>query len=87
MYTPNPAACTAESPHLYGQDFCSADLGTTKIDCDSTGIKQNARMEQSWEQVEVPVSEQRLLRVAIIGTPNAGKSTLVNHLVQKRVSS
>lgn len=32
-----------------------------------------------------PAEVQRSLRVAVIGLPNAGKSTLVNQLVQKKV--
>ena len=39
------------------------------------------------EQREVPVSEQRSLRVALLGATNAGKSTLVNQLVQQKVGT
>lgn len=30
--------------------------------------------------------EQRLLKVAIVGVPNAGKSSLINSVVQRNVS-
>ena len=36
---------------------------------------------------EVPVDKQYLVRVAIIGEPNCGKSTLVNSLVGNQVST
>ncbi|XP_055597050.1 GTPase Era, mitochondrial-like [Uranotaenia lowii] len=32
-----------------------------------------------------PASKERLIKVAIIGVPNAGKSTLINHLINHRV--
>lgn len=32
-----------------------------------------------------PLEEQRLLKAAVIGTPNVGKSTLVNHLLGQRL--
>ncbi len=41
--------------------------------------------EREEEREEVPVTQQRSLRVAIIGAPNAGKSTLVNQLLQQKV--
>ena len=52
---------------------------------DPTGMEQSREMEWVGEEREVPLSEQRSLRVAIIGAPNAGKSTLVNQLLQQKV--
>ena len=40
----------------------------------------------SMESEEVPLSEQKSLKVAIIGTPNSGKSTLINQLLGQKVS-
>lgn len=31
-------------------------------------------------------TSEKLIKVAIIGVPNAGKSTLINHLIDHRVS-
>ena len=47
----------------------------------------------AWEQMQqqaassqtVPASEQKLLQVAVIGVPNAGKSSMVNALVGSKV--
>lgn len=54
---------------------------------DWSGMERDPGMERRQESEEVPVSEQRSLRVAIIGAPNAGKSTLVNQLLQQKVRS
>jgi tRNA U34 5-carboxymethylaminomethyl modifying GTPase MnmE/TrmE len=40
---------------------------------------------EGWGQ-GVPAEQQRLLQVAVVGAPNAGKSTLVNVLVGAKVS-
>lgn len=45
----------------------------------------NGMGQRSPEWREVPVSDQRSLRVAIIGTPNSGKSTLVNQFLHQKV--
>ncbi len=56
------------------------------IENDSAGMKRSQEMEHvGKEEQEVPLAEQRSLRVAIIGAPNAGKSTLVNQLLQQKV--
>ena len=53
---------------------------------DITGMEQREEpLGEGAEKEEVPVAEQRSLRVAIIGAPNAGKSTLVNQLLQLKV--
>ena len=36
---------------------------------------------------EPPLKDQRLLKVAVMGVPNAGKTTLVNQLLGKKVET
>ena len=43
------------------------------------------RGERSEAAPSIPLDQQRLLQVAVIGVPNAGKSSMVNALVGSKV--
>ena len=66
--------------------------GTETVQDDwSAGMDRDTDAYAEWnenetEHKEVPVSDQQSLRVAIVGAPNAGKSKIVNQLIQKKVS-
>lgn len=34
-----------------------------------------------------PIKNEKLVKIAVIGTPNAGKSTFINNLLNHRVSA
>ena len=53
----------------------------------TTGMEQGQHEGELKGSQEVPVSEQKSLRVAIIGAPNAGKSTLINQLLKQKASA
>lgn len=87
-------------PHLYStqhgiqidssQNGNRAETGKIERHTDNkdvlwNGIEQSSSMEWNGDKGEVPVSEQRSLRAAVIGIPNAGKSTLINQLLQYKV--
>lgn len=47
----------------------------------------SAKFSENVSDRKEPQSNEKLIKVAIIGVPNAGKSTLINHLIDHRVSS
>uniref|UniRef100_A0A182YA76 GTPase Era, mitochondrial n=1 Tax=Anopheles stephensi TaxID=30069 RepID=A0A182YA76_ANOST len=54
--------------------------------CFSARLSENVSSEHGTEQTNTASSDtERLVKVAIIGLPNAGKSTLINRLIDHRV--
>lgn len=47
----------------------------------------SAKISENVSDKKEPQSNEKLIKVAIIGVPNAGKSTLINHLIDHRVST
>lgn len=57
---------------------CNYSLNPEK--CLSNSDNQN-------ENDFIKIKRQRLLKIAIIGVPNAGKSSIINSIVQRNVST
>jgi len=57
----------------------------------STNVEQcrigNEDRDDPKEDCDPKQTQQRLLKVAIVGVPNAGKSSLINSIVQRNVST
>lgn len=51
-----------------------------------TSICSNRPNDTGQYQVDLPETETKLVKVGIIGVPNAGKSTFINNLMDRKVS-
>lgn len=50
-----------------------------------TSICSNRPNDTGQYQVDLPETETKLVKVGIIGVPNAGKSTFINNLMDRKV--
>jgi hypothetical protein len=73
------------STHLWKTIEVRIDGVAEKLGNTNTGTLSSSRLESIVSQNENYKS--RLLKIAIIGVPNAGKSTVINQLVGRRVST
>ncbi|NOZ44739.1 MAG: GTP-binding protein [bacterium] len=60
------------------------DINTSEIRKEIQEIYRNKNIE--YHQKEIPEENENLIHLAILGKPNAGKSTLLNTLSQKQLS-
>jgi predicted GTPase len=47
--------------------------------------QENAKQESSFEDEFAEREPQKTLKIAVIGLPNSGKSTLINQIIERRV--
>jgi predicted GTPase len=47
--------------------------------------RENAKQESSFEDDFAEREPQKTLKIAVIGLPNSGKSTLINQIIERRV--
>ena len=53
--------------------------------CTSLIRQENAKQESSFEDEFAEREPQKTLKIAVIGLPNSGKSTLINQIIERRV--
>lgn len=80
MFVKSVASIFSESKHLL--QFRAIPYLLPKF-CHHEAIKQSTSNETMDNQCDT--HEHKLLKVAVVGMPNVGKSTLVNQLVKRRV--
>ena len=68
------------------RSFAAHSSAASSSDEDDSGNSTSTSSSSS-SSSSVPLSQQRTLRVAVLGVPNAGKSTLVNALTGAKVSA
>lgn len=56
------------------------------FECTNLLVKHRFFCSQSLSKVDLEIQNERLIKVAVIGIPNAGKSTFINNLIDHRVS-
>lgn len=65
--------------------YQTSDSSSDKNNDDETGFLSGIRQETENETHKIYRNHEKLVRVAVVGVPNAGKSTLINALAEHRV--
>lgn len=65
--------------------YQTSDSSSDKTNDDETGFLSGIRQETENETHKIHRNHEKLVRVAVVGVPNAGKSTLINALAEHRV--
>ncbi|XP_065346362.1 GTPase Era, mitochondrial [Cloeon dipterum] len=78
-----PSSFTTSKQDLaFLKGFCQRILGSNKFYHGQSGLSLD---EGDSDEVSNASQPKRILRIAVIGLPNAGKSTLINQIMERRV--
>lgn len=77
--------CTIQK-RIIQKSYCLTRQFTSKIICFQLNQPEEHILQSDTNFTSIRREDPTFLRIAIIGSPNAGKSTLINNLVNRSVS-